>query len=457
MTAAARLRFTLALGLACVPALAHAGPPEVFEPIEIRGTRTSGNAVALEATHAVPPAPDAETLAALPRTAREAWAERTRAAAEREGIERAMRERGISTTVQGPAHRAVIAREEAAQARLAGALERMGGSLSPGGWLLLGELRRAEAMALRARGGGADPARALTAARTAYAQAAATGGTTPAALWARLRESTLAAETGDVVNARSGLAVVIANAPVGPVRAAALVELATLSSGATAARLYARANAEGADDTLRARLRVAAFVASRYSDPPAARAAGIGILGEPNEAAAALAIPLVGELLVRTGDPSGSSLPATLPTERVARTLAAAAEAAIAANEPEWADAAWKALGERAPQSPLAAEAATRRTTLAAQRPARPEAFEAWLIRQATRCHGDAVAASEQPVTGGFDVMVRRVRGTLRVIVRARGSATAGGARFDRCLEGTVPDSPSVDSSTVHQGLLLLR
>jgi hypothetical protein len=457
MTASARLRFVLTLCLASLPSLAHAGPPEVFEPIEIRGTRPAGNAVALEAAHATPPPPDAETLAGLPRTARDAWTERGRAVAEREGIERAMREQGITTTAQGPTLRAVIAREESAQARLAGALERRGGSLTPGGWLLLGELRRAEAMTLRARGGDADPAPVLAAARTAYAQAAATGGNTPAALWARLREGTLAAELGDVVNARSGLAVVIANAPVGPIRAAALVELAGLSTGATAARLYARANAEGADDALRARIRVAAFVASRFSDPTGARATGIGILAEPSDAAATLAIPLVGELLVRTGDPAGNSLPATLPAERVARTLAAAAEAAIAANEPEWADLAWKALGERAPQSPLAAEAATRRAALAAQRPARPEAFVAWLTRQATRCHGDAIAASDQPVTGTFDVMVRRVRGALRVIVRARGNATAGGARFDRCLEGTVPDTASVDNSTVHQGLLLLR
>jgi hypothetical protein len=135
----------------------------------------------------------------------------------------------------------------------------------------------------------------------------------------------------------------------------------------------------------------------------------------------------------------------------------AAAEAAVAANEPEWADAAWTALSERAPQSPLAAEATARRTALAAQRSARPEAFTAWLTRQATRCHGDALAASEQAVSGDFDVMVRRVRGALRVIVRARGAASIGGARFDRCLEGALPDTPSVDTSTVHQGLLRLR
>jgi len=457
MTAVARLRLAIAFCLTSIPALAHAGPPDIFEMIEIRGTRATGDAVALEATHAIPPPPDAETLAALPRTARDAWAERTRAATEREGIERAMREQGIATMAQGPTHRAVIAREEAAQVRLAGTLERMGGSLTPGGWLLLGELRRAQALALRARGGDSDPAPVLASARAAYAQAAATGGTTPAALWARLREGTLAAELGDVVNARSGLAVAIANAPVGPIRAAALVELATLSSGATAAGLYTRAGAEGADAALRARIRVAAFVASRFSDPTGARAAGIAILTEPDEDTASLAVPLVGELLIRTGDPTGRSLPATLPGDRVARVLAAAAEAAIAANEPEWADLAWKTLGERAPQSPLAADAATRRTALAAQRPARPEAFTAWLTRQATRCHGDAIAATEQAVTGDFDVMVRRVRGALRVIVRARGTASVGGARFDRCLEGALPDTASVDSSTVHQGLLRLR
>ncbi len=461
MTAPSRLRrllpaLVLAAAPLAAPSLAHAGPPASFGTLDIRGTRSPGTGATEAADLAAPSPPDADTLAALPRRAREAWQERARAGVERAGIERAIRERGLTTTTQGPTHRAVIERERAAQARLLRTLERMGAALTPGGWLLLAELRRAEGFGLRARGDG-DPAPSFAAARTAYAQAAATGGSTPPGLWARLRESTLAAELGDAASARSGLAVVVANAPVGPVRAAALAEQAALSSGATAARLYARALAEGADAPLRAQIRVASFVAERFSDPAGARATGLAILAEPDDTAAALAAPLVGELLVRTGDPAGASLPAEIPAERAARVLAAAAEAAVAAGESAWADAAWKAITERAPGTPAATEAAGRRAALAAQPAGRPESVAQWLTRQATRCHGDALSASDQPVTGELDVMVRRLRGTARIVARARPGASSGTARFKRCLEGPLPDVPSLDSSTLHHGAVRLR
>ena len=237
----------------------------------------------------------------------------------------------------------------------------------------------------------------------------------------------------------------------------ALVQQGDLEGGPRAAALYARAVAEGADAPLRAYVRFATMLAARYADPTAAREAGVSILAEGDDATAELAAPVVGELLMRTGDLSGSSLPGSIAPERAARTLVAAGDAALAAGERAWAGLALRTASERAPNTASGRTAATRLAALSEQPAPAAETVPHWLVREATRCQSDSLSADAATSTGDFDVLVRRQRGTARIVARVRPGAGAGAARFERCLEGPLPDPPALDGSTIYQGAIRLR
>lgn len=440
--------------LLVAPALAHARPPIALGTLEVHGTRVVPPAVLVMRE---PPAVPEPPLARLPQAARASYVERQRAAAERTHIVAAMRARGVSGAMYGPTLRDLVRREETARSRLRRTLEQSNATLTGEGWLLLAELRLEELNERDSTDGAELSTAALAPARAAYAQAAARGGTSEMALWARLREAALAANVGNLAAAQSGLDVVIANAPRGPLRATALVERADLDGGPLAAGLYARALTEGADGPLRAYVRFATMLASRFSDPTASCEAGVSILGEGDDATAELAAPVVGELLVRTGDLEGFSLPVSLAPDRAARALLAASEIALGAGERAWAELALQAAAGRAPNSPSVRAASARLAALTAAEAPPRETVSQWLVRQATRCQSDVLSAGTAGTTGDLDVLVRRQRGVARVVARVRPGAGIGVARFERCIEGVLPDPPALDSSTTYQGALRLR
>jgi hypothetical protein len=449
----ARFLFVV-FALVASPRLALAVPPVALGTLEVRGTATVPPPVLV--MRSAPTLPTVEP-ARLPEAARAPYLERQRAVAERSAIEDAMRAHGGSGMTQGPTTRDIVRRERAARTRVRQALERNSGSLEAEGWLVLAELRLEDANDSNSSSDGELSPAALASIRGAYTQAAARGGTRPTGLWARLRESALATRAGDFAAAESALGVVIANSPPGVLRATALVEQADLAGGPQAATLYARALAEGADAPLRAYVRFAMMLASRYSDPTAARDAGGSILSESDDATAELAAPVVGELLVRTGDLAGMSLPQGLAPERAARVLGAAAETALGLGERPWAELALRAAVERAPSTRSGRAAAARLAQLTATPAPAAETVPQWLVRQATRCQSDALSADARTATGEFDVLVRRQRGIARVVARVRPGAGAGAARFKRCIEGTLPDPPALDASAVYQGAIRLR
>ena len=440
--------------LPALPRAALAGPPVAFGTLEVRGTRATQPWVMAMRSRPTVPTP---TVEQLPEAARAPYREQQQAAAQRALIEAEMRAHGGSGATQGPTLRDLVRREQAARGRVRRALERTGAALTAEGWLLLAELRLEDADDHRSSADGALPAAEVAVVRAAYAQAAALGGTRPTGLWARFRESALAADTGDLATAQTALTVVVANAPPGALRAAALVQQGDLEGGPRAAPLYARAVAEGADAPLRAYVRYATMLAARYADPTAAREAGASILAEGDDATAELAVPVVGELLLRTGDLSGTSLPGSIAPERAARALVAASDAALAAGERAWAELALRTASERAPNTASGRAAATRLATLSAQPATAAETVPRWLVRQAARCQSDSLTVDASSSTGDFDVLVRRQRGTARVVARVRPGAGAGAARFERCLEGPLPDPPALDGSTIYQGAIRLR
>ncbi len=453
----ARRSLLVVMALCSLPALpraALAGPPVALGTLEVRGTRATQPWVMATRSRPTVPTP---TLEQLPQAARAPYREQQRAATERAQIEAEMRAHGGTGATQGPTLRDLVRREQAARGRVRRALERSGAALGAEGWLLLAELRLEDADEHRSSSDGELSAGDIAAVRAAYTQAAALGGTRTPGLWARFRESALAADAGDLATAQSALTVVVANAPPGALRAAALVQQGDLEGGPRAAALYARAVAEGADAPLRAYVRFATMLAARYADPTAAREAGVSILAEGDDATAELAAPVVGELLMRTGDLSGSSLPGSIAPERAARTLVAAGDAALAAGERAWAGLALRTASERAPNTASGRTAATRLAALSAQPAPAAETVPHWLVREATRCQSDSLSADAATSTGDFDVLVRRQRGTARIVARVRPGAGAGAARFERCLEGPLPDPPALDGSTIYQGAIRLR
>jgi|GEM_PF-6653624 len=430
------------------PSAALAGPPVALGTLDVRGTAPTVLPVVVVRPSPTAPEP---TLDALPAAARPLYVAGRAAEAERLQIQRAMVARGVARTAEGPTLRAIIARENLARSRLRRALEHGAATLGAEGWLVLGDLRRAEAYDRHANEQSVPTPAELSGARDAYIQAAALGGTSTTGLWARYGESELAMLADDATIARSALAVVIANAPAGTLRATALALQAELSDDP---RLLARAAAEGADAPLRAYIRFASMLAERFRDPIAARDAGIAILAEGDDATAERTAAIVGELLVRTGDPSGASLPATIAADRAIRALVAASDAAQALAEPSWAEMALRAAVARAPNSAAARAAAAR---ISADAASTRETVAQWLQRQANRCHGDALVVDPRETTGELDVLVRRQRGVVRVVARVRPGAGRGAARFERCIEGALPDPPALDATTMYQGALRLR
>jgi len=434
--------------LLVAPSAALAGPPVALGTLDVRGTAPTVLAVVVIRPSPTPPEP---ALTALPAAARTHYVATRAAEAERLQIQRAMVARGVARTAEGPTLRAIIARESVARSRLRRVLEQGAATLGAAGWLLLGDLRRAEAYDRYTNAQSTPTPAEFSGARTAYIQAAALGGTSTTGLWARYGESELAMLAEDSATARSALAVVIANAPSSTLRATALALQAELSDDP---RLLARAAAEGADAPLRAYIRFASMLAERFRDPIAARDSGIAILADGDDATAERTALIVGELLVRTGDPSGTSLPATISADRAIRTLVAASDAARAIAEPSWAEMALRAAVARAPDSTAARAAAA---LFGADTAVARETVAQWLQRQANRCHGDALVVDARETTGELDVLVRRQRGVVRVVARVRPGAGRGAARFERCIEGALPDPPALDATTIYQGALRLR
>ena len=445
---ATRLLLALLCIQSLIPASAWAGPPVSLGVLEINATPPPVR-TAQAFRHS--PARPAVVLARLPATAHAPYLAHEQAVRESAEIQRAMAEHGVPREMIGPTLREIEERVRTSWAQVHRALERDAGSLSADGWLLLADLRTTQASERADGDVGAAEVDHWAGARLAYTQAAALGGMSDVGLFARYRVCEIELRVGDVASARTGIAVVIANTSSGAFHARALAFLAELDGAPASGPIFARALGEGADAELRAFINFGIMIEHRVDDPEAARNARVSVLGDGDDTRAAEAAPTVGELLVRTADPAGTSLPATLAPDRATRALVAAGEAALALGERSWAELALQAAVDRASNSASGVAAATRLATLRAETAAPPEPVARWLARQATRCH------SGVRDTGYYDTYVRRRQGVIRVVARPRPGVSIGARDYERCIEGALPDLATIDRSTVYLATLRVR